>query len=363
MATGWEDINAPTLAAVQVTSAQVMHGPLIPPQQQLLLYSSDQWEDFVQEWAHYCLKKLYVQVQRFTGAGDRGIDVAGFADAQKLQGVWDNYQCKHYDHPLRPGDVWVEIGKIIWYSFKKDYRAPRRYFFVAPKGAGTGLTAYLSDATKLRGGLISNWDKNVRGQITSTQEIPLDEDLLAYVQLFDFSIFEAKTSLQLIEDHRQTPLHATRFGGGLPPRPVVPQPPATIATAESRYVSQLLGAYADHTKSTVSDPGALKSWPKLQGHFSRQREAFYQAEALRVFARDTVPAGTFEALQGDIYDGVVDTHDAAHTDGFARVCEVTKAARDLQITENPLISCTKPKDRDGICHQLANEDRLQWTKL
>lgn len=362
MTAAWKDISAPAPSPAQVTAAQVTHGPLIPPQQQLLLYSPDQWEDFVQEWAHYCLKKLYAQVQRFTGAGDRGVDVAGFADALKLQGVWDNYQCKHYDHALRPGNVWVEFGKIIWYSFKKDYTAPRKYFFVAPMGAGTGLTKLLSDAGKLKRDVIANWKTHIESGITSTQDVPLEGDLLTYAQAFDFSIFEAKTSLQLVEDHRPTPHFAARFGGGLPPRPVVPQPPSAIAHAESRYVSQLLDAYADHTKAAVPDPGALKAWPKLQGHFSRQREAFYQAEALRVFARDTVPVGTFEALQGDIYDGVIDTHDASHPDGFVRAVEVTKAARELQITANPLISCTKPKDRDGICHQLANEDRLQWSK-
>jgi len=362
MSTSWKDIAAPEPPSVEVTASGVTHGPLVPPQQLLLLYSPDQWEDFVQEWAHYCLKKLYVQVQRFTGAGDRGIDVAGFTDAKMLQGVWDNYQCKHYDHAIRPGDAWVEFGKVIWYSFNKDYTAPRKYFFVAPMGAGTGLSKLLADAEKLRRDVIANWKDHIESEITSTRDIPLEGALLAYVQAFDFSIFEAKTSLQLVEEHRQTPHFATRFGGGLPPRPLGTSLPSAIAPGESRYVSHLLDAYADHTKAAVPDPAALKTWPKLQGHFSRQREAFYQAEALRVFARDTVPIGTFEALQGDIYHGVIDTHDASHPDGFARVVEVTKAARDLQITANPLITCTKPQDRDGICHQLANEDRLQWSK-
>jgi hypothetical protein len=72
--------------------------------------------------------------------------------------------------------------------------------------------------------------------------------------------------------------------------------------------------------------------------------------------------GTFESLQQDIFDGVVDTHDATHADGYKKVCAVTKAARDVQITANALIICTKPKDRDGICHQLVNDERLQWTK-
>lgn len=359
MSTDWTDISEPAPLS-SVTAATVVHGPVIPPQQQLLLYSPDQWEDFVQEWAHFCLKQQYVQVQRFTGSGDRGVDIAGFTDSHKLQGVWDNYQCKHYDNALRPTNVWVEIGKIVWYSFKKEYTPPRRYYFVAPKGVGTSLSALLSDASKLRDELIANWEKYVRKEITKTQEVLLDASLLAYVNAFDFSIFDSRTSLQLVEEHRVSPVHSARFGGGLKARPDAVKPPAVIKTDESRYVTQLLNAYAEHIGKPVLDPSALASAPKLRDHFHRQREAFYHAESLRVFARDSVPAGTFESLQDDIYDGVVDTHDATHQDGYARVCAVTKAARELQITANPLITCTKPKDRDGMCQQLANEDRLQW---
>jgi hypothetical protein len=361
MSTHWTEIAEPA-PLISVTAATVVHGPIIPPQQQLLLYSSDQWEDFVQEWAHFCLKNQYVQVQRFTGSGDRGVDIAGFSDSKKLQGVWDNYQCKHYDNALRPTNVWVEIGKILWYSFKKEYTPPRRYYFVAPKGVGTSLSALLADAAKLRDELIANWERYVRKEITKTQEVLLDAGFLAYINAFDFSIFDAKTALQLVEEHRASPVHAARFGGGLKARPDATKPPSAITTEESRYVTQLLNAYAEHTGKPVSDPAALSSTPKLSDHFHRQREAFYHAESLRVFARDSVPAGTFESLQEDIYDGVVDTHDASHQDGYARVCAVTKAARELQITANALITCTKPKDRDGICQQLANEDRLQWTE-
>ncbi|GIK88055.1 MAG: hypothetical protein BroJett026_35360 [Betaproteobacteria bacterium] len=357
----WKDIPAPSDPASPVTSAQVTHGPILPPQQQLLIYSPDQWEDFVQEWAHYCLKKTYKQVRRYSGAGDLGIDVAGFLDDKRLEGAWDNYQCKHYDHAITPSEVWVEFGKVIWYSFIHEYTKPRRYCFVSPRGAGTRLGRLLDNATNLRGELIANWDRYVKAHITSTREITLDSTLLAYVNAFDFSIFEAKTSMELVDDHRATPVHAARFGGGLPQRPAVEQPPSVVAPAESRYVTQLLGAYAEHMGAPVSDLSAL-STQKLKDHFRRQREAFYHAESLRVFARDTVPAGTFESLQHDIYDGVADTHDAPHCDGYEKVCAVTKAAREVQITANALISCTKPKDRDGICHQLVNEERLRWTR-
>lgn len=361
MTANWKEINKPSSPATAVTAAQVANGPVIPPQQRLLTYSPDEWEGFVEEWAYYCLTANYKHVQRFSGSGDMGIDVAGFVDDKRLQGVWDNYQCKHYDHAIRPSDVWAEFGKVIWHSYCGEYTIPRRYYFVSPRGSGTSLSRLFSNAEKLREELIANWDKHVKDAITSTQEVLLDATLRAYVDAFDFSIFDAKTALQLVGDHRSTPVHVARFGGGLPMRPASEKPPHEVAVAESRYVTQLLGAYGEHTGTTLTDPSAL-SVPKLKDHFRRQREAFYEAESLRVFARDSVPTGTFESLLDDIHDGVIDTHDATHADGYEKVCAVTKAARDMQITANALITCTKPKDRDGICHQLVNEERIRWTR-
>jgi ABC-3C protein/restriction endonuclease len=358
-----KDIQLPAAPLAPFTSERAIHGPLIPPQQQILLYSADQWEEFIQEWAHFCLKKLYTQVQRFGGSGDHGIDVAGFSDKQKLQGIWDNYQCKHYERALHPTDVWQEFGKVLWHSFNGKYAAPRRYYFVAPRGAGTKLAGYLADIAKLKKALMEAWDKHVRREITETQEVLLEGEFLAYVEAFDFSIFDSKTPLDIIEDHRKCPYHAARFGGGLPDRPAAEKPPNKIAPTESRYVAQLFSAYEDYAKKPIPDLKALKGCSSaLSGHFGRQREAFYQAESLRIFARENAPSGTFEDLQEDIYSGVIDTHDADHLNGYERVCKVTKAARDLQLTSNALIPCVKPKDRDGVCHHLANEDRLQWTK-
>ncbi|MFZ6773710.1 ABC-three component system protein [Undibacterium sp. SXout7W] len=361
MAAIWEDIKRPQNSVIAVTAAQVANGPVIPPQQRLLTYSPDEWESFVEEWAYYCLATKYKHIQRFSGAGDMGIDVAGFVDAKRLQGVWDNYQCKHYDHAIRPSDVWAEFGKVIWHSYKGEFTVPRRYYFVSPRGAGTSLSRLFANATKLREELIANWDKHVKEAITSTQEVSLDGKLRAYVDTFNFSIFDAKTALQLVDDHRTTPVHAARFGGGLPTRPTSESPPQEVTVAESRYVTQLLGAYGEHMGAVITTPSAL-STSKLKDHFRRQREAFYEAESLRVFARDSVPPGTFESLLDDIHGGVIDTCDANHTDGYEKVCAVTKAARDMQITANALITCTKPKDRDGICHQLVNEERLRWTR-
>jgi hypothetical protein len=354
---------APPGPASQLTAQQAVQGPPIPPQQRILLYSPGEWEDFVHEWAHYCLKSKYEVVQRFSGSGDLGIDVAGFADAAKLQGTWDNYQCKRFlDHAVYPTEAWPEIGKILWYSFRGEYRPPRKYYFVAPRGVGTKLAKLLASPSALKEAIIKAWTAHVQNAITTTQVVELSGAFRGYVESFDFSRFDSITALQIIEDHKKSPAHVARFGGGLPPRPASTKPPADLAAIESRYVRQLLDAYGDHKKTAIPDIAALKNWANLHTHFGRQREAFYHAESLRVFARDTVPAGTFESLQDEIHSGVIDTCEDEYADGYERVRRVTQAARNLSLTSNALLGCTNSKDRDGICHQLANEDRLTWTK-
>jgi hypothetical protein len=115
MSDGFVDIGMPVSAGAAITQDQVIHGPAIPPQQRILLYSPEEWEQFIEEWAYYALKHRYKQVQRFGGAGDKGLDVVGLTDAKKLQGVWDNYQCKRFvGHAVYPTDAWPEIGKILW---------------------------------------------------------------------------------------------------------------------------------------------------------------------------------------------------------------------------------------------------------
>lgn len=277
-------------------------------------------------------------------------------------GVWDNYQCKHYDHALHPTDAWPEIGKILWYSFKGHYKPPRDYFFVAPRGTGTTLSQLLANSTALKAELIKVWNKACRDTITNADSIPLSGHFAAYVDQFDFSIFKAKPVREILEQHKDTQYSVTRFGGGIPPRPKPGAPPEEIDAKESGYVTKLLAAYADHTKKPIADIPALRKMNKLENHFRRQREAFYHAELLRVFVRDKVEPGTFKSLQDQIYHGVVDTCDAAHADGYERVVAVTGTAQNLPIDAHPLAPSTFMQDKHGICHQLANADRLKWTK-
>ena len=95
-------------------------------------------------------------------------------------------------------------------------------------------------------------------------------------------------------------------------------------------------------------------------HNSTTRERFYHAESLRNFARDTVPEGTFDALKDEVYHGVVDVCEGAHPTGFERMRATVTQAAQVAVTSNPLAPATKAQDRQGICHQLANDDRLIW---
>jgi hypothetical protein len=359
---GFKDICTPTPAPLLLTASQVQSGPAVEPLQRILLYSADEWERFIEEWASACLKTEYKRVQRFAGPNDRGIDIAGFTDDRMLAGVWDNFQCKHYDHPLYPVDAWPEIGKILWHSFKGHYKPPRKYFFVAPREVGTTLSQFLSHPAALKSEVPKIWDKHCRDKITDQGAIPLAGEFATYVEQFDFSIFKVKAIREILDQHKTTSYFVQRFGGGIPGRPKPVDPPTELEAIESGYVTQLLAAYAEHAHAPISDIAALKTWSKLDHHFKRQREAFYHAESLRVFVRDKVEPGTFESLQDEIYHGVVDTCDAVHPDGYERVLAVTAAAQTLPIDAHPLAPSTFVQDKRGICHQLANVDRLKWTK-
>jgi hypothetical protein len=342
------------------TNAKIAFGKALPAQQQLLLYNSTDWEAFTQEWVT-AVGKDYIKIGRFSGAGDMGVDVAGFRDQNKFKGNWDNYQCKYYADPISTNVACEEIGKLIWYCFKGEFDPPQRYYFVAPKAVAPSLKKLLSNG-KLKAEVKARWDKVCRTKITTTQVILLEDTFLAYFDKFDFRCFDYKDGLELVDDHRKSPYFAARFGGGLPDRPVVNKPPPHTGPSESRYIEQLYAVYSERKSETVKDAAKLGSYPELSEHLDRQRESFYHAEALRNFARDTVPSGTFESLQQEIYDGVVEVEQSDHKDGLDRVNAVTQCAANLQITSNGLITVMNVKDRKGICHQLANVDRLTWKK-
>lgn len=351
------DLRPPTLPAV-LTAAHAEHGPRIAPRKVIQTYDPDEWEVFIEEWATG-LSPKYVAVRRFGGSGDRGVDVAGFKTDRGFEDEWDCFQGKHYDKSLTPSNAWPEMLKVFLLPVHTPlYTLPSSYSFIAPRGLGTNLAHLISTPTELRAKFLEQVESSVAKPFKE-----LDNDTRSAVHALasatDFSMFGAVEVLALLDQHKSTPYYPARFGGGLPARPTSESPPQTVHPDELVYLTKLVDAYQERYL-TVDSIAAAEVHTKAGAHLQRQRESFFRAEALRNFARDRVLPNTFEGLQNELFDAVIETAEAEHSDGLERLRHTLEQAVNAQLSANALIQVTEPADRRGVCHQLANDDRLTW---
>lgn len=349
------------------TAAQMHSGIPIPPVRLIEVLSPDDWERFVEEWLMFPKKEgIYTEIRRYSGPGDLGLDVIAFTSQGRFKEPWDSFQCKHYDHPLTPEDLCIEVGKIIYHSFKRTppfnqrHSVPRKHLFISPKGVGITVGRWLKDPTTFKLEVRKRWNTQCVSKLGVGISAPLEGELSDYIDNFDFSIFGDKSCVELIDEHSNTVFHAPRFGGGLPPREKPLQPPEEPQEHESLYLRKLLEVYEEKITRPISSIAELESHPDLLKHYNRQRELFYSAEALRSFARDRTPPGTFETLQEDIYNGVIDVCESGYPAGLERLRSTISKAADVDISGNALVGVTSVADKQGTCHQLANDDQLIW---
>ena len=351
------DLQLPHSSGV-LSVERVLHGPRLAPRKVIQTYDADEWEIFIEEWASG-MSPRYVRVQRFGGSGDRGVDVAGFKTDRGFEDEWHCFQGKHYDKSLTPSIAWPEMLKVFLLPVRNPlYKLPTKYSFIAPRGLGTFLAHLVSTPSELKAKFLEQVES---GESKPFKELDQTtrEAVHALASATDFSMFGSVEVLTLIEEHAATPHHAARFGGGLPDRPASDSPPGEVLPEELVYVHKLIDAYQERYAVVDSIPLA-EAHDKASTHLRRQRESFFRAEALRNFARDSVPAKTFEGLQKELYDAVIETTEAEHSDGLERLRQTLEQAVNAQLSANALIQVTEPADRRGICHQLANEDRLTW---
>lgn len=356
----FEGIPEPTSPSV-VLLAPAMHGaPALSPKQYLYTYSDEEWEDFTVEWVR-ALDSPYKLVTRMGGAGDRGADVAACLTRQGTNGEWHCYQCKHYEEALRPADAWPEMVKIFLAKVLGVYELPARYVFVAPK-IGASLTRYLANPATLKTKFFEAWGKpgSRLAEGLSTDDHRAVEDL---AHRCDFSMFEARDLDWILELHATTPNYARRFPAVLKPRPPVELPPSEQRAHEAIYVQQLLAAYNEKYGLQLQTLQEARDHSSTQKHFTRQRECFYSAESLRVFARESVPYATYEAVETDLFEAVVEVEEREYDHGYDRLAAVLDAAAGHQPNPgNILAPVVTVRDRKGLCHQLANDKKLTWCK-
>lgn len=348
-----EDFEMPSAVAMAPSATVLLEAAHV-----IHFMSSDDWEQFILEYVlGMQIESAYVQVKRLGGTGDLGIDIAAFKSVNGLEGPWDCYQCKHYSRALTEADIWPELLKLFGHVARGHYLMPDRYLFLAPKGCGTSLNRLLSSPSKLK----ANFQTWLQPSATFKLLAPdVQVKVNELVEVTDFNMFSAVQLHEVVATHKRTAYHSSRFGAPLPTRPPTAPPPEYLVDNEARYIEQLIDVYREEYLEEGLDAKVIASGSHPAGaHFQRQRVAFYSAESLRVFARDSVPPGTFEVLQGEIHSAVIDIADAAHPTGRARLDAVLHCARTVPIN-HVLMQVSRLDDKSGICHQLANEDKLLW---
>lgn len=335
----------------------------IAPLVRLSQFSAAEFERFTLEWASdYLARQQYVnEVQQRGGAGDKGRDIVVWLDPTNVSPRrWHLYQCKHYDTNLGLPKAGIEIAKVIYYTFISDYTAPEEYYFVTHKGVTSPFQDLLDDPEKLKQAIFSGWTSYAK-TITTKYEIPLTIELQSYIKKFDFSIFRAKQPHELLEEHRKTSFHLTVFGAPLIERDPPEAPPSAVDPIETAYIEQL---YAVISHDIANPVRTFADFEKSINHvklFERSRITFYCAEGLKELARDQMANQTFfNTLLEEFNDGLYYTYTDQEGTPSVRLKSTVKAAQTLQLGAHPLAAHVTSKDREGMCHQLANNRVIDW---
>jgi len=339
------------------------------PKELVSLYSDEEFEDFVKEWVRTLPKSD--DVYAFGGAGDKGRDVVAY---NKLTNEWRYYQCKHYDHPIMPSEIWVEFGKLVYHTFKQSYPVPKEYFIIAPQDTGAGLTdLVLHRHTTLGSDLIKEWPGKCYGRIERNQDT-LTAELETYIKSFNFSIIKLKPIDQVIDEHRTAlpQVYGLRFGEGLvntrPQKIIVPK--AINGEEHQPYLKKVIDAILDFGRKnglSIKTFEDIVNDDEFKSEYERQRERFFYAESLRTFAEDSLMLDEyFNSLKDDVYYSIIDIVNSTFLDGRSRLQAVMSQIAGLTLAESNILvkyGIVRPPDKQGICHHLANErDDIKWVK-
>lgn len=348
---------------------RLTYGLSLTPEQIISTLEDQRYEEFISCWLIDCVVNLYNDVERkyeevehLGGAGDKGRDVVAYADVNKI--VWDNYQCKHYNASLKPTDIYSEVGKLLYYTYNGDFTVPRKYYFVAPKGVGTKLSDLLKKPCEFKKEVIANWNDYCEGNITKKKKVILEGKFKDYVEEFNFSVFETKGTQAILAEFLNSKFYPSFFGGGFSkPRPLDKIPTEEMHPIEDTYINRLLEVYSESHNCSINNLEQLSKFNDELIHFKKQRINFYKAESLKDYANESLPSETiFKEFQDFIYDALEDTIYDDYPNGFACLKETFKEVQRIDLSGNIISQVTRPADRKGICHQLANDGRVRWVK-
>lgn len=228
----------------------------IAPIDKVHIMDEDSFEQFTLEWLFGCKKSKYSSIKRIGGAGDKGRDVVGYYS----DGTVDYYQCKHYNTGLAPTNYYLELGKLCYYTYKKEIPIPKEYFIIASNDVGSSLQDLIDKPSDLLTSLIKNWDTYCKTKITKTKEVPLDKSFLDYIKSFDFTIIKTYPIAQVVDEYLDTIYGNIRFGGRRLSLPTTLTPTDTVESEEMPYISALLEAYSDELNIKIDTIKSLEAY-------------------------------------------------------------------------------------------------------
>lgn len=349
------DIIEPTFE--KISNAELLNeGIEILPEDKLSLFDDKKFEKFIEAWAFGCKSNKYSVIKKMGGANDKGIDILCYYPDRQI----DIYQCKKYQSPITPTDLYPELGKLIYYSFKNFYSIPKNYYIVSPKGIGPKLAQLIND-NKLSQSLISNWDQYCKSQITKTSDIVLNEELKTYINNFNFKIISELDIKNVIAEFKDCKYFSYFFGLKLLKKPELEKIPTDIQSHETNYVRKLFEAYGSVNNTEIKNKDNLNDNHKK--HFEHQRSCYYSAESLRVFTEKSF-------YNNDPYielcNQILIPVDSKiliknYQNGLEKLEDAISIATSISIKNNPLQNITTILDQLGILHQRANdEDNFRW---
>lgn len=324
---------------------------------QICALSADELEEFVDDWlAQRC--KDYRDHELWRGTGDLGRDVTGYVTDKRMEGPWDNFQCKQLSVKLSESAAFVELGKIFMHSAAGAYSLPRSYTFVAPRGVVRRVQHFIAHPEQFRQAFLDRWDTEIARQLVENQTVPLTLLIESKIKIFDFSRIHWLDATRLVSDRASKAALVKWFGDdpGRSPRGVVP---VEIQDSESAYIAQLLKLYEEKSPRPYPNAASALACPEFGQHLRDQRTRFFDSIAFDRFYRDSTPDDYLPTFKDEIYHGIVEVHRDTYSDGLARLSKVMQHAAILQ-PSGVLGKHAGPQVKQGTCHQFANEGRLPW---
>jgi hypothetical protein len=324
---------------------------------QICALSANDLEDFVDDWLAQRYKDYHAH-ELWRGTGDMGRDVTGYVTDRRMEGPWDNFQCKQLSTKLSELSAFIELGKIFMHAAAGEYSLPRSYIFVAPRGVVRRVQHFIAHPEQFRKAFFDKWDTYIAEQLVENQTVLLTPAIEAAINSFDFKQIHWLDATRLVNDRACKPALVKWFGDD-PGRWTREEAPAEIQGSESSYIGQLLKLYEEQGSGTYTDAAAAMACLKFGSNLRIQRTRFFDSMAFDRFYRDSTPPDYLPTFKDEIYHGIIDVYGDVHVDGMARLNRVMQQAAVLQ-PSGVLGKHAGPQVKQGTCHQFANEGCLPW---